>query len=83
MNREILLPMADHTALATKREKQNRQIPNPFTPPPDIRVLLSEEYAVAMRGRDIIREMTGYAISADEVGFLAIHIQRVMSPETL
>ena len=74
--------MADHTALAAKREKQNRQIPNPFIPP-DIRVLLSEEYAVAMRGRDIIREMTGYAISADEVGFLAIHIQRVMSLETL
>ena len=75
--------MADHTALAAKREKQNRQIPNPFIPPPDIRVLLSEEYAVAMARRDIIREMTGYAISADEVGFLAIHIQRVMSPETL
>ena len=72
--------MADHTALAAKREK-NRQIPNPFTP--DIRVLFSEEYAVAMRGRDIIREMTGYAISADEVGFLAIHIQRVISSETL
>ena len=34
VNREILLPMADHTALAAKREKQNRQIPNPFIPPP-------------------------------------------------
>ena len=33
------------------------QIPNPFIP--DIRVLFSNEYAAAMCGRDIFREITG------------------------
>lgn len=79
VNHEILLPMADHIALAAKRARENRQIPNPFTP--DIRVLFSKEYAVAMRGRDIIREMMGYGISDDEVGFLTLHIHAGLSDE--
>lgn len=79
VNHEILLPMADHIALAAKRAKENRQIPNPFTP--DIRVLFSKEYTIAMRGRDIIREMMGYEISDDEVGFLTLHIHAGLSDE--
>ncbi|HJA18293.1 MAG TPA: PRD domain-containing protein [Candidatus Mediterraneibacter ornithocaccae] len=79
VNHEILLPMADHIVLAAKRAKENRQIPNPFTP--DIRVLFSKEYTVAMRGRDIIREMMGYEISDDEVGFLTLHIHAGLSDE--
>lgn len=79
VNHEILLPMADHIGLAAKRAKENRQIPNPFTP--DIRVLFSKEYTVAMRGRDIIREMMGYEISDDEVGFLTLHIHAGLSDE--
>lgn len=79
VNHEILLPMADHIALAAKRARENRQIPNPFTP--DIRVLFSREYAVAVSGRDIIREITGYEISDDEVGFLTLHIHAGRSDE--
>ena len=51
MNRDILLPMADHIALAAKRAKENRQMPNPFTP--DIRVLFAKEFSVAQKGREI------------------------------
>ena len=65
--------------LESERAKENRQIPNPFTP--DIRVLFSKEYTVAMRGRDIIREMMGYEISDDEVGFLTLHIHAGLSDE--
>lgn len=79
VNHEILLPMADHIALAAKRAKENRQIPNPFTP--DIRVLFAREYAVAMKGRDIIKDMMGYEISDDEVGFLTLHIHAGLSDE--
>lgn len=79
VNRDILLPMADHIALAAKRAKENRQIPNPFTP--DIRVLFAKEYAVALKGRDIIREMTGYEISDDEAGFITLHIHAGLSDE--
>ena len=40
ISHDILLPMADHIALAAKRAEENRQIPNPFTP--DIRETLLE-----------------------------------------
>ena len=79
MSRDILLPMADHIALAAKRAAENRQIPNPFTP--DIRVLFAKEYAVALRGRDIIKETTGHEISDDEVGFITLHIHAGLSDE--
>lgn len=79
MNRDILLPMADHIALAAKRAAESRQIPNPFTP--DIRVLFAKEYAVALRGRDIIKETTGHEISDDEVGFITLHIHAGLSDE--
>ena len=79
VSRDILLPMADHIALAAKRAEENRQIPNPFTP--DIRVLFAREYAAALKGREIIREMTGYEISDDEVGFITLHIHAGLSDE--
>ena len=79
VNHEILLPMAEHIALAAKRARENRQMANPFTP--DIRVLFSGEYSVALKGRDIIREMTGCEITDDEVGFITLHIHAGLSDE--
>ncbi len=79
VSHDILLPMADHIALAAKRAKENRQIPNPFTP--DIRVLFGREYEVALRARDIIREMMGYEITEDEAGFITLHIHAGLSDE--
>ena len=80
VNRGILLPMADHIAFAVQREQQeNIQIPNPFIP--DIKVLFGKEYAIALKGREIIEEMTGYRISEDEVGFITLHIHSGLSNE--
>ena len=79
VSRDILLPMADHIALAAKRAEEDRQIPNPFTP--DIRVLFEKEYAAALKGREIIRELTGCEISEDEVGFITLHIHAGLSDE--
>lgn len=79
VNHDILLPLADHIALAAKRAAENRQMPNPFTP--DIRVLFAREYGVALRGRDIIRGMMGYEISDDEAGFITLHIHAGLSDE--
>lgn len=81
VSHEILLPLADHIALAAKRAKENRQIPNPFTP--DIRVLFAREYEVALRGREIIKEMSGYEISDDEAGFITLHIHSGLSDEAV
>ena len=77
----MLLPLADHIALAAKRAKENRQLPNPFTP--DIRVLFGEEYQVALKGREIIQRLTGYEISEDEVGFITLHIHAGLSDEAV
>lgn len=80
VNRGILLPMADHIAFAVKREQQeNIRIPNPFIP--DIKVLFGKEYAVALKGREIIEKMIGYRISEDEVGFITLHIHSGLSNE--
>lgn len=76
VNRDILLPLADHIALAAKRAKENSQLPNPFTP--DIKLLFPEAFTVAVRGRRILKEMTGYELSDDEAGFIALHIHAGM-----
>ena len=60
---------------------QNRQLLNPFTP--DIRVLFGEEYQVALKGREIIQQLTGYEISEDEVGFITLHIHAGLSDEAV
>lgn len=76
---DILLPLADHIAFAVKREKDNIFLPNPFIP--DIKILFGKEYAVAMESRKIIEKMTGYRISDDEAGFIALHIHSGLSNE--
>ena len=70
VNRGILLPMADHIAFAVQREQQE-----------NIKVLFGKEYAIALKGREIIEEMTGYRISEDEVGFITLHIHSGLSNE--
>lgn len=72
VSQDIFLPMADHIALAAKRAREDAQIPNPFTR--EIQVIFPKEYETALRGRDILKEMTGYEISDDEAGFIALHI---------
>ena len=76
---DILLPLADHIAFAARRERENIYVANPFIP--DIKVLFGKEYAVALRSRDIIKEMAGYEISDDEAGFIALHIHSGLSHE--
>ena len=69
---DILIPMADHIALAAGRAREGRELPNPFNQ--DIKALFDREYQAAMEGREIIREMTDISISEDEVGYITLHI---------
>ena len=39
------------------------------------------KYAVALKSREIIEKMTGYRISDDEAGFIALHIHSGLSDE--
>lgn len=79
IRRDILLPLADHIAFAAKREKEKIFLANPFIP--DIKILFGKEYAVALKSREIIEKMTGYRISDDEAGFIALHIHSGLSGE--
>lgn len=79
INHDVLLPLADHLAFAAKRAIDNVQIPNPFIA--DIRVLFGSEYAVVLKCRETIEQMTGYRITDDEAGFIAFHIHSGLSDE--
>lgn len=75
----ILCPLADHIAFAVKRIKNNEQISNPLTQ--DIRALFPEEYEVACKGKDIIKEVEGIEINEDEIGYIALHIHSSLGSE--
>lgn len=79
INKDIMLPLADHIALAAKRAFEGTQMANPLTM--DIRMLFPKEYEVALRGRKFLKDMTGYEISDDEAGFIALHIHAGLSGE--
>ena len=68
----ILIPMADHIAFAAQRIQKNAPIGNPLTP--DIKALFPQEFQVACRGGELIREQTGLRFSDDELGYIALHV---------
>jgi len=81
VDKNILCPLADHIAFAIKRIKNNEQISNPLTQ--DIRALFSEEYEVACKAKNIIKEAKGVEISDDEVGYIALHIHSSLGNEKI
>ena len=44
-------------------------------------MLFSREFQVALKGREIIKAKTGYVISDDEAGLIALHIHAGLSDE--
>ncbi|OOM75953.1 PtsGHI operon antiterminator [Clostridium puniceum] len=79
VDENILCPLADHIAFAVKRIENNEEISNPLTQ--DIRALFPEEYEVACKGKDIIKEIKGIDINEDEIGYIAIHIHSSLGNE--
>lgn len=81
INHDIFLPMADHIALAVKRANEGKELPNPFHQ--DIMVMFPDEYKVAEKGRQIIKEISGTTISEDEAGYITLHIHAGLSDENV
>lgn len=77
INPDILIPLADHIAFAAKRAKENIYLPNPFIA--DIKALFGKEYTVVVKSREIIEKITGYRITDDEAGFIALHVHSGLS----
>lgn len=79
LRHDILIPMADHIALAVNRAREGCELPNPFKH--DIQALFNREYQAALAGQAMIEETVGVEISADEVGYITLHIHAGLSDE--
>ena len=81
LNPNILIPLADHIAVAVERMQNGILLKNPFHG--DIRILYPEEYKIALKGRDMIQESSGCMLCEDEVGYIALHIRAGRMDEKL
>ena len=79
INEDILLPMADHIAMADKRMHGGILLPNPFHH--DIMAMFPQEYRIAERGLNIIYETLGIHLPAEEAGYLSLHIHAGLAEE--
>ena len=81
LQHDILIPMADHIAMAAARAREKKEIPNPFQH--DIAALFGDEYEAARKGCEILKKMTGTALGEDEAGFIALHIHAGLAQENV
>ncbi len=72
IDRDVLLPLADHIEYAVKRSKNNEQLKNPLTD--DIRVLFHSEFKVAEAAREILSNRLDVNLTDDEIGYIALHV---------
>ena len=79
LDNNILLPLADHIAFSIERQKNGLVIKNPLNS--DIKILFTEEYEVAKKALDIIREYTGYTLNEDEIGYITMHIHSALTQD--
>lgn len=81
LNPNILIPLADHIAVAVERMQNGIILKNPFHG--DIRILYPEEYKLALKSRDMVHESVGCVLCEDEVGYIALHIRAGRMDEKL
>lgn len=76
---DILLPMADHIAMALERKRRGIRLPNPLQH--DIMAMFPDEYRVAERGLAAICEESGAELPPEEAGYLSLHIHAGVSEQ--
>ena len=81
LQHDILIPMADHIAMAVSRIREHLEIPNPFLQ--DIKVLFEDEYTAAQKGAGILKELTGLDFSEDEIGYITLHLHAGLAKENV
>lgn len=81
LNPNILIPLADHIAVAVERMQNGILLKNPFHG--DIRVLYPEEYQIGKKSQRMIGQATGCVLCEDEVGYIALHIRAGRMDEKL
>lgn len=76
---DILLPMADHIAMALERKRRGIRLPNPLQH--DIMAMFPDEYRIAEQGLAVIREECGETLPPEEAGYLSLHIHAGVSEQ--
>ena len=76
---DILLPMADHIAMALERCRRGIRLPNPLQH--DIMVMFPDEYRIAEQGLHAIEREEGLSLPPEEAGYLSLHIHAGISEQ--
>lgn len=66
------LSLTDHLYYAVERANENIVLPNPLLF--DIQKFYSKEYAVALKGVEIVKEKLGLELTEEEAGIIALHL---------
>lgn len=76
---DILLPMADHIAMALERQRRGIRLPNPLQH--DIMAMFPDEYRIAEKGLAAIAAESGETLPPEEAGYLSLHIHAGISEQ--
>ncbi|MGB9780365.1 glucose PTS transporter transcription antiterminator GlcT [Caldanaerobacter sp.] len=72
LNEHVHIALADHLAFAIERIGMGIDIKNPFIA--EIKALYKEDFAVAEKALEMVRERLGVYLPEDEAGFIALHL---------
>lgn len=79
MTDDILLPMADHIAMALERCRRSIRLPNPLQH--DIMAMFPDEYRIAEKGLRAIEREEAVHLPPEEAGYLSLHIHAGISEQ--
>jgi len=73
LNSHIHVGLGDHISFAMKRMELGIDIVNPFLN--EIQTLYPDEYNIAQKGTELIKEKLNVALPESEIGFITLHIR--------
>ncbi|HHW56882.1 MAG TPA: PRD domain-containing protein [Clostridia bacterium] len=76
LNEHIHIALADHIAFAIERTKMGIEIKNPFNI--EINALYKDDYNIASKAIELIKERLNVFLPEDETGFIALHIHAAL-----
>jgi len=72
LNEHVHIALADHLAFAIERISMGIDIKNPFIA--EIKVLYKEDFDIAKKALEMVKERLGIQLPEDEAGFIALHL---------
>ncbi|ADH60282.1 transcriptional antiterminator, BglG [Thermoanaerobacter mathranii subsp. mathranii str. A3] len=72
LNEHIHIALADHIAFAIERINMGIDIKNPFNM--EIKALYKDDYNIALKALELIKQRLNISLPEDEAGFIALHL---------